>query len=95
MKKELVRYVQFVEMAQPQTIKITDKITKSMESYRKVRDEVLLHQNVDPDDKPISFLEYAKYALINGTIQEKRDIILAFNKQLYIRDRSIVSTKSY
>jgi len=66
-----------------------------MEAYRKVRDEVLLHKNVDPDDEPISFLEYAKYALFNGTVQEKRDIILAFNKQLYIRNRSIVSSPSY
>ena len=66
-----------------------------MEAYRKVRDEVLLHKNVDPDDEPISFLEYAKYALFNGTVQEKRDTILAFNKQLYIRNRSIVSSPSY
>lgn len=95
LKKELVRYAQFVEMAQPQTIKITDKITRSMDTYRKVRDEVLLHQNVDPDDQPISFLEYSKYALINGAVQEKRDIVVAFNKQLYIRDRTIVSSKSY
>ena len=35
LKKELVRYVQFVEMAQPQTIKITDKITRSYGSLQK------------------------------------------------------------
>ena len=54
-------------MAQPQTIKITDKITRSMDSYKRVRDEALLHQNVDPDDQPISFLEYSKYSLNNYT----------------------------
>ena len=51
--------------------------------------------SVDPNRAQDQVKEYAKYALINGTVQEKRDIILAFNKQLYIRDRSIVSSKSY
>lgn len=80
-----------MEMAHPQIFKINDKLKHSMQSYKEIRDQILLQQNVDPDEKPLTITEYSKHCLINGTIQEKREVIQSLNRQLYIHDRSITT----
>lgn len=81
-----------MEMAHPQVIKISDKLKVLMKDYGKIRDEILLEQNFDPDHKPMTFLEYAKYSLQRAPISEKRETLLALGKQLYISKRSIVNS---
>ena len=90
---ELTRYVQFTEMAHPQILKISDRVKRSMQEYRKVRDEILLQQDIDPDDKKLTFAEYAKYILVNGSTQEKQNTITALDRQLYIHDRGVCSAR--
>lgn len=89
--KEILRYINFMEMAHPQIFKISEKMKHGMQGYKEIRDRILLQQDVDPDEKPLTITEYAKHCLINGTIQEKRDVVLSLDRKLYIHDRGVTS----
>ncbi len=90
--KELIKYIHYTETSRPQAIKITDRLKRSMQNYQWVRDEVLLQQNIDPEKRPLKVTEYAKHVFYNGQPQEKREIVQALNKQLYLHQRTIVSS---
>lgn len=90
--KELIKYIHFTETSQPQSIKITDKLRKNMQSYQWVRDEILLQQDIDPEEKPLKLTQYAKHVFYNGHSQEKRDLVQTLNRQLYLHERTIVSS---
>lgn len=89
--KELLRYIDFTSKARPQTIKHTNKLDQYIEAYRKIREMILVEQNIDPDWKPLELAEYARYALKNGSIQEKRELVKALGRPLYIHDQLICS----
>ena len=89
---EILRYINFMEMAHPQVFNISEKVKHGMESYRKIRDEILLQQDIDPDKKPVNLAEYAKHITQNGSLQDKREVVRTLDRQLYIHDRSISST---
>lgn len=87
----LIRYINFMAINHPQTITLTQKITQGMEGYKRVKEEILLQEDINPDKKPLTFGEYAKHILHNGSNDEKREIVKVFNKQLYIHNQNICS----
>lgn len=90
--KEIIRFINFMEIAHPQIFKVSEKLKRGMTNYKEIRDQILLQQDVDPDLKPLTITEYSKHCLVNGTPQEKRDVILSLDRQLYIHDRTITSS---
>jgi len=92
--KELVRYVNFTSMAHPQMIYYTEKLKFNMEQYKKVRDEVFLQQNIDPDKMPFDIREYAKHTLHHGITPDKREIIKALGGMIYIHNQLVCSAPS-
>lgn len=92
--KELVRYVNFTSIAHPQMIQSTEKLKFSMEQYKKLRDEILLQQDIDPDKTTFDIREYAKYTLNHGTVPEKREIIKALGGMVYIHNQFVCSAPS-
>ena len=88
----LNRYVNFMSMHHPQTIELTPKIKTGIEIYRKIREQVLLLRNINPDDESVSFIDYAKYVLKEGSEEEKKEIVKAFNKTLYIHNKEVCSS---
>lgn len=81
-----------MSMHHPQTIKITPKVKIGIETYRKIREQVLLIQDINPDKDQVSFAEYAKYILKEGSDEEKREIIKVFGKPLFIHDKEVCSS---
>jgi len=92
--KELLRFIQFTSMAHPQMIKQTDKLVFYLDEYRKMREMILLQQDINPDHQPLSLLEYATYALKNGFPQEKREIINSLGGKLYIHNQFVCSVQN-
>lgn len=90
--KELLRYINFTVIAHPQTIKITSELERYMDEYKKAREITLLQQDIDPDHVEFGLYEYAQYALKNGSIQEKREIIKSMGTQLFISNQFISSS---
>ena len=57
-----------------------------MESYKKIQEQALLAQNINPNSLNIRFAEYAKHLLLEGTDQEKLEVLKVFRKQLYLHN---------
>lgn len=89
--KELLKYIDSTSKVHPQTIKHTNKLNQYIEVYKKTREMILIEQDIDPDSKPLELTEYARYAFKNGSMQEKREIVKALGRPLYIHDRSVCS----
>lgn len=92
--KELIKYINFTSMAHPQMIRYTERLKFNMEQYRKVRDEVFLQQNFDPDKLSYDIREYAKHTLHHGTISDKREIIKAIGGVIYLHNQLVCSAPS-
>lgn len=79
-------------MAHPQMIRQTTALKYYLEEYGKMRSMILLQQDIDPNHQPLDLFEYAKYALHNGSLEEKRELINALGENLYIHDRFVSSS---
>lgn len=88
--KELVRYIRLIENVKPQYIKYSVRLTKRMEHFKSLRDQVFLTGDVDPDKHALRFNDYVKYIMQMGSLEEKRDVVLAVDGQLYLHNRSII-----
>lgn len=89
--KELLRFINFTVIAHPQMIKVSSDFERDIEQYKKARETILLQQDIDPDKMKFGIYEYAQFALKNGSIKEKQEIVKAISKRLKIRNRSICS----
>jgi len=89
--KAIIKYIDSAKPMQIHALNFSERLKRSMEGYKDIRNQVLLQQSIDPDDKTMTFLEYAKHALNNGSAQEKKEIVQALASQLYIHNRTIVT----
>lgn len=85
------RYISFMNTAHPQTIKLSRSLIQGMESYRKIQEQALLSKNINPNSIKVSFAEYAKYLLANGSDQQKLEVVKVFRKQLYLHNKEVCS----
>ena len=83
------RYVSFMNTAHPQTIKLSRNLIQGIESFRKIQEQALLAQDINPKSAPTRFAEYAKYILAEGMDQEKLEVVKVFGKQLYLHNKEI------
>lgn len=89
--RELLRYINFIEIAHPQVVNITPDLGIYMGEYKKAREMTLLQQDIDPDHVQFGLYEYSQYALNNGSDKEKKEIVKSFCKQLYVKDKFVSS----
>ncbi len=87
--KSLLRYINFMAMAHPQTLKFTSKLKQSMDSYNSIREETLIRQDINPNGNELTFLEYAQYIIRSGSNEEKIELTKVFGKQLYIHNKEV------
>ncbi|AKM82914.1 hypothetical protein A2422_03000 [Candidatus Woesebacteria bacterium RIFOXYC1_FULL_31_51] len=87
--KQILRYINFMNIAHPNFLKFTEVLKTSASSYLSIREEILYEQDINPNSRPLDPVNFAKYILTSGTIQEKRDLVKALNTQLCIKDRFI------
>lgn len=78
-------------MAHPQLFILNNFLKNSMEEYKKMRDEILWAQDINPENKSVHFMDYANYIFRNGTMQEKREVTNILNRQLYIHSETVTS----
>lgn len=90
--KQILRYINFMNIAHPDFLKLTETLKSSIESYLAIREEILYEEDINPNSRPLDPVNFARYVLTNGTIQEKRDLVLALDRQLYIKNRFISAT---
>ena len=81
-----------MNIAHPNFLKLTDKLHDSVLTYQSIREEILCEQNINLKDTSLDPVNFARYILLNGKIQEKRDLVLALGKQMYIKNKFIGSS---
>ena len=89
--KEILNYIDFASISNPKLLKDTNSLSRYVEEYRKAREMILLQQDIDPNHNPMDIFEYSRYALRNGKIQEKREIVKSLGA-LYIHRQFVSSS---
>lgn len=89
--KQILRYINFMHMAHPQLFTLNNFLKNSMEEYKKMRDEILWAQDINPENKPLHLMDYANYIFRNGSMQEKREVTNILNRPLYIHNETVTS----
>lgn len=92
LEQEIIRYVRLMENVKPQYIKYTKKLESRIEKYKSLREQILLTGNIDPDLTQFRFNDYVKYTMQLGSLEEKREIALSLDRQLYLHNKSIISS---
>ena len=89
--KQILRYLNFMFMAHPQIFTFKEFVKQSMEAYKKMRDEILWAQDINPENKPVHFMDYANYIFRNGTVEEKRAVTNILDRPLYLHNETVTS----
>lgn len=84
--KQILRYINFMHIAHPKHLKLTKILKNSVSSYQAIREEILYEQDISPISVPLDPVNFARYILTSGSIQEKRDLVLALGKQIYVKN---------
>ncbi len=87
--EEIVKYIGFMENVHSGHLKISDTVIKSFEDYKRVKEEVLYQQNINPKQVEFTLKEYAKHTFRYGKTDDKQELVKMLGKQLYIRDRTL------
>lgn len=91
--KEFIRYICHTYEKNPQTIHLTKNIREGMDEYKRVRDYVLIGQDIDPQERTMDLRDYVRYILNSNNIERKRQLVQLFDFQLYLHDRKLTSTR--
>lgn len=90
--KQILRYINFMNIAHPKYLKLTEIFKNSVSSYQSIREEILYEQDINPNNVPLDPVNFGRYILTSGTIQEKRDLVSALGKQMYVKNGFIGSS---
>jgi len=95
LEQGLLRFINFMFIAHPNEINLTEKIQKGMEDYKTIRDNVLLQQDISPNSKLWDIRDYAKHVLANGDPKKKRNLFDLFDYQFYLQNRMITTLRAH
>lgn len=81
-----------MENCKPEYIKYSKKLAQRIEKYKSLREQLLLTGNIDPELTKFRFNDYVKYTMQIGKLEEKREIALSLDRQLFLHNKSIISS---
>lgn len=87
--QELLKYIDLTVKTRPRTVIYSDKLKNYIEAYQKTREIVLLEKDISPGYEPPTLPEYVRYALKNGSMKEKQEVVGVLEGPLYIHDQSV------
>lgn len=90
--KQILRYINFMNIAHPNFLKFTDVLKESMRSYLSIREEILYEQDINPNSESVDPVNFARYILTQGTVQEKRGLVKSLGEVLIIRNEYICTS---
>lgn len=70
-------------------VKITQKLMREIEKYEKFANGVIGEQAPKMKLQQINLKTYAKYVLMDGTREEKRELLECLNNKIYLKDREV------
>ena len=83
----------YIQLLKPETTHMTEKFAAGLKNFEKMRNEILLARDIDPELHPITFREYAMYILQDGSTEEKRELLKSLAPQFYIHNRKLCTSR--
>jgi hypothetical protein len=78
-----------MNIAHPKFLKLSDKLQSSVDSYLKIKVEVLCEQDINPNSTPLDVVNFTRHISHNGTIQKRRNLMKASGKPMCIHNQHI------
>ena len=85
---EFINYVGLIENKKDSNLHLNSKIRGRMEKFTKLRESLLASKDVYISDK-VTFTEYFKYIIYNGTSEEKQEAIETLKLPLFIHNKTV------
>lgn len=79
----------------PKKITLTDIVRENMAEFGKIRENTLIHQNINPKSKLWDIRDYAEYVLYNSDPKKKRELFSLFNYQFYLQNRNVTTLRAH
>lgn len=95
LERSLLKLINFMYIAHPHELVLTEKIQKGLEEFRKMREAIFLQQNINPNSKIWDIRDYARYVLTNKDMEEKRELFNLFNYPLFIQNKNVTSLRAH
>ena len=74
---------------------LTEKIQEGLEECKKMREAIVLQQDINPNSKVWDIRDYARYVLTNKNAEEKRELFNLFNFPLFVQNSNITSLRAH
>lgn len=87
-----IKFVELIEIRKNSDIEINKTVKSKMNKYKAFRNQILEQQNVSAEDSPLRFSEFFKHIVLNGTADEKQEILTCINQILYLHNGEIFSS---
>lgn len=95
LERSLLRLINFMYIAHHDELVLNDKIQESIGTFKKVREGMLLQQDINPNSRVWDIRDYARYVLTNKSSEEKRGLFNLFRFPLFIQNRNITSLRGH
>ncbi|MEK7526741.1 MAG: recombinase family protein [Patescibacteria group bacterium] len=95
LEKQLLRFINFIYIAHPDEFILTEKIQSGIEKFKKLRDEILFQQNINPNTRHWDIRDFSKYALTYGLPEDKRELFNMFKYELFIKNEMITTLRGH
>ena len=86
----LISYIQLIETKRPDILQLTNDVKRSMRKFSKLRDHLLSSEDVIKSDE-LTFTDYFKYIIYNGTPEERQEAVDSLPRPLYIHNGTVYS----
>lgn len=88
---KFIKFVELIEKRKRSAIEIGKDTKIKMQKYKAFRNQILDQQKITIEDKPLQFSEYFRHIVLNGTDEEKQELLKCINQTLYIHNGEIFS----
>jgi len=95
LEKSLLKFINFMFIAHPKKIRITKQIQEGMEHFKQIREDILLHQDINPNSQLWDIRDFAQHVLSNGDPKMKRELFNMFDYQFYLQNRQITTLRAH
>jgi len=82
-------------IAHPHDLVLTEKIRGGLDEFKRMRETILLNENIDPDETPWDIRDYAKYVIESKNMEEKRELFNLFKFPLFLKNGNITSLRAH
>ena len=95
LEKSLLKFINFMYIAHPHDLVLTGKIREGLDEFRRMRETILLNEDIDPEETPWDIRDYAKYVIESKNMEEKRELFNLFKFPLFLKNRNITSLRAH